>query len=77
MAANMENFIKFLIAIGFLPLRRDADGTWRRNLFSAGFLVQILVFLSADACYLYTMWNQFRPANQTIASISGLIVKVI
>ena len=76
MAANMEHFLQFLIAVGYLPIRQDG-GVWRQDLRSAKFLALLVIFLLAVAGYLYTMWSQFQLAGQSIASITGLILQVL
>ena len=77
MAANMEHFLQFLIAVGYLPIRQDGGGVWRQDLRSAKFLALLVIFLLAVAGYLYTMWSQFQLAGQSIASITGLILQVL
>ena len=76
MAANMEPFLKFLISIGFLPIRQGEDGVWRRDLLSFRFLAQLVIFLTADACYLYSMWDQLEMKDQTIAVFTSLSMQV-
>ena len=77
MAANMEPFLNFLISIGFLPIRQGEDGVWRRDLLSLRFLAQLVIFLSTDACYLYSMWDRLVTKGQTIAVFTSLTMQVI